>query len=292
MVESAMNDQSQLQCACCGESQWKLTSRLPRFIFGRSADILRCEKCGCGATWPQPQLTAGHYQANEFYSELFSKNRELYETFAQGLLESIRGHAELAGKSLIDIGCGGGFLVRAAKEAGMNAEGIEANANMVAWAREHGLNVLQGDVRQLHEAGRRFDVVVLSAILEHLENPGDLLRQCREILHEDGIVIISQASFDGLLPRVFPWGWYGWQPQEHYWHFTPGCVSLLAQRIGYVPVRIERGSLHHQWFLSGGLKVIIGRNIATLIARVGESVGRGDSFNMVLKGCPGNVLQR
>lgn len=283
MPEASVEDNFQLRCVCCGNNQWAITCRLPGFLFGRPSQILKCQNCGCGATWPPPELSTDHYLENEFYSDLFTQNKERYSAFAKYLLGSIDGLVALEGKSLIDIGCGGGFLVRVAAEAGMIAEGIEANASMVSWARENGLNVSQGDVLQLQESGRHFDVVVLSAILEHLENPGDLLRQCKGILREGGMVVISQASFDGLLPRIFPWGWYGWQPKEHYWHFTPNCFSELAQRAGYRPIKVERGSLHHQWFFSGGLKVVIGRNIATLLAKVGGLIGRGDSFNMVLK---------
>ena len=167
----------------------------------------------------------------------------------------------------------------------MIAEGIETNETMVAWANQRRLSVSSGNVRFLKAKGRRYDVVVLSAILEHLDNPYELLQSCRELLNSGGVVLVSQASFDGLLPKVFPWGWYGWQPKEHYWHFTPASFAKLAASSGYETVKLVRGSLYHSWFCKGGVKVVIGRNMATLLARLGNMLNQGDSFNAVLKGC-------
>lgn len=273
------------ECPCCGNRGWKLTTYLPAFIFGARADIIVCRACGCGATWLPPSLNAGYYQANQGYSDLFTQKGALYVDFAKSLLKTLDGIIKPEDRNLLDVGCGGGFLVQAATDMGMVAEGLEANESMVAWAKQRGLDVSQGSVQQLKEAGKRYDVIVLSAILEHLDSPQELLQACRDILSDGGVVLVSQASFDGLLPKVFPWGWYGWQPKEHYWHFTPASFIKLGERSGYKAVKLVRGSLYHQWFGSGGIKVIVGRNVATLLAKFGNVLNRGDSFNVVLKVC-------
>lgn len=278
-----MQNSVKCECPCCGGNLWKSATHLPSFIFGESVDIIVCRACGCGATWQPPSLNAMYYQENQSYSNLFTQKEVLYSGFAKSLLKTLDGIIKLENKTLLDVGCGGGFLVQAAADARMVAEGLEANENMVNWARQKGLNVSLGSVRQLKEAGRRYDVVVLSAILEHLDDPHELLQSCREILNIGGVVLVSQASFDGLLPKIFPWGWYGWQPKEHYWHFTPSSFAKLAERAGYTTVKLERCSLYHQWFIKGGVKIIVGRNVATLIARLGSLINRGDSFNTVLK---------
>lgn len=280
-----MQDIANHECPCCGRGKWESAARLPAFIFGENIDIIACKACGCAATWPPPSLSTTYYQENQAYSNLFTHKEALYIGFAKSLLQTLRGIIEPERKTLLDVGCGGGFLVQAATDIGMVAEGIEANKTMVAWANQRKLNVSSGNVRLLKETGRRYDVVVLSAILEHIDDPHELLQSCREILNNSGVVLVSQASFDGLLPKVFPWGWYGWQPKEHYWHFTPTSFTKLAASSGYETVKLVRGSLYHPWYSKGGVKIVIGRNMATLLARLGNMLNQGDSFNAVLKRC-------
>jgi len=214
------------ECPCCGAVNWKSGTHLPEFIFNANVDILYCQDCGCGATWPAPKLGYNYYLENQEYSDLFTQKETLYIEFAKKLLKTLDGIIELENKALLDVGCGGGFLVQSANDIGMIAEGLEANEAMVDWAKQRGLHVSQKSVQNLIDAGKKYDVVVLSAILEHLEDPQELLISCHNLLNNDGVLLVSQASFDGLLPKIFPWGWYGWQPQEHYWHFSPECFFM------------------------------------------------------------------
>ena len=93
---------------------------------------------------------------------------------------------------------------------------------------------------------------------------------------------ISQAAYDGLLPKVFPWGWYGWQPQEHFWHFNKRSLQRMTSRAGLEVQRSIRNNLHHPWFKKGSILELVGRNIAALIARVGLAINRGDNIIFIV----------
>jgi len=270
-------------CICCDqESKWCQVTSLPSFLFGKESTVLRCSQCGLGKTNPMPETTIEYYEDNQNYDTLFLENRVLYESFASNLLNLVKERAIGSGNTLLDIGCGGGFLVSAASKMGFVAKGIDANKTIVSWAQGQGIDVDQGDVEERIFQQEKYDVVVLSAVLEHVSTPLSLLLQAKELLKPGGVILISQASFDGLLPKVFPWGWYGWQPEEHYWHFTPKSFLKLALQQGLKVKECKRNSLYHQFYMSGGIKVILGRNVATLIARLGNLIGRGDNFDCVL----------
>lgn len=272
-------------CVSCGtQTEWVRRSRLPAVLFGIDAHVLRCRDCGIGRTVPEPALSGSHYEENERYETTFTARADRYRGFARHLLRSLDGLVDPDGRRLLDVGCGGGFLVEAARERGYRAEGIEANDAVVAWCRSRGLDVRAGDVDLLDRyGGAPYDVIVLSAILEHLKSPDGLLDACRRLLAPEGLILVSQASFDGLLPRLLPWGWYGWQPREHFWHFTPASLARLAARAGLQPVRVVQGSLHHPWFTRGTPKELIGRNLAAIVGRIGDRAGLGDSFDAILK---------
>lgn len=270
-------------CICCGTAaEWKEVTSLPTFLFGLPSEIFRCIECGLGKTSPEPKTTIEYYEDNKNYDALFTKGKDLYESFARNLLGQIKEKAIGKNNKLLDIGSGGGFLVSAANKMGFLAQGIDANRSVIQWAKSQGLPVEQGDVEEKILNHEQYDVVVLSAVLEHLSNPKLLLLQCKELLKPGGILLVSQASYDGLLPKLFPWGWYGWQPEEHFWHFTPDSFKRLASSCDLNVIRCERNSLYHDFHFSGGLKTIVGRNLATLIARLGVKVGRGDNFDCIM----------
>ena len=268
------------ECICCSSQNWKIKTSLPKFLFGKKAVIEVCQQCGMGRTIPAPYLSPNHYQNNERYDELFVSNALQYRMFAKGLLSMLDGRMEKG--RLLDVGCGGGFLVAEALEQGFDAQGIEANEGMVKWAKEQGVPVSTCNLEDKKAKHEKYDVIVFSAVLEHLEHPREILHICTELLKENGVILISQASFDGLLPKVFPWGWYGWQPVEHYWHFTPESFEKLAESCNMEMVSCRRNSLYHKYYLSGGMKTIIARNLATFLAKLGEKKGMGDNFDCLI----------
>lgn len=277
-----MANNSILKCPCCKGQLWTKRCYLPKLIFGQGCHIYSCKKCGCGQTYPAPKTDFEFYQNNFTYDELFLSNGSLYLSFAEDLLEFI-GNSEQSRRRLLDIGCGGGFLIQAAKDRGFDARGVEANVNMVNWALARNLDVFAGNLDEYVESYKEFfDFIVLSAVIEHVEDPARLLSQSLKLLAPGGLIVISQASFDGLLPVIFPWGWYGWQPDQHYWHFTPNALIKMAENHGLKVERIKRYSLYHPWYFRGGFKNIIGRNLATLISRLGSLLGRGDGFYITL----------
>jgi len=279
-------------CICCGfHGNWILAWNLPAFMFGKPFSILKCSNCGLGKTDPLPETNALYYEVNERYDSLFTTKRDLYLSFAKQLFKPLASIVKVPnGKRLLDIGCGGGFAVEYAASLGYVAEGIESNEGMVKWCQKRGLNVSKLDVMKMEiPPDRKFDVIVLSAILEHLEDPFSLLLHLqKKVVSHMGVILISQASYDGLLPRIFPWGWYGWQPKEHFWHFMPDSFSALADRAGFNIVHLERDSLYHPWFMNKNIKDLFGRNLAAIIARLGLSIGMGDSFHAVIQ--PGDNI--
>lgn len=272
------------KCICCGkQAEWLRVTTLPSFLFNISAKIVKCSVCGFAKTIPTPEVEDAFYEDNIRYEDLFIKDADLYRGFARKLLSTLDGLIEPDGKRLLDVASGGGFVVEVAQELGFTAQGLDANARVVKWCQKRGLNVRNDDVTKLSNVGEDlYDVIILSAIIEHLPNPEDLILSCKSLLKPGGVILVHQAIYDGLLPRFFPWGWYGWQPKEHFWHFTPNSLQKLFEHLGLRVIYTVRDSCYHPWFIKGSIKELVGRNIAACIARVGEKCNQGDSFNLVV----------
>lgn len=106
---------------------------------------------------------------------------------------------------VLDIGCSEGMMILYSKKNNTQAEfyGIDILPERKAKAIARGYkDVWLKDIRQCDfgECRGRFDAVICSHILEHLEQPGDLLRKLTSVMSEDTLLIIGTPI--GLLPGI------------------------------------------------------------------------------------------
>ena len=96
--------------------------------------------------------------------------------------------------SLLDIGCGTGNFLSAARAAGYDVTGVELNQNAARFARERlNLNVLplrlEDFVRE--HPKKKFDVVTFFEVLEHQDKPQAFLKLAKSCLGKRGYVVLS-----------------------------------------------------------------------------------------------------
>ena len=86
-------------------------------------------------------------------------------------------------ESVLDVGCGGGALLRSLGEAGVRAAGVEADERRVHAAREAGLDVTRGAGEKLPAEDGAWDWVTMRHVPHHLEDPAaafaEAWRVCR-----------------------------------------------------------------------------------------------------------------
>ncbi len=93
-----------------------------------------------------------------------------------------------AGDRLLDIGCGGGHLLREALAAGAQATGVDHSPEMVALARDraNGAEVVDGQADRLPFDDRTFTAAALSVVFFFFDHPLAVLRECARVLAADG----------------------------------------------------------------------------------------------------------
>ncbi len=134
----------------------------------------------------------------------------------------------------LEIGCGHGGFVRLLQEVGFDAMGTELSPWVVEFAkRTFDVPVLLGRLETLPlQAG--FRCIAALDVLEHLGDPLDTMRRCRDLLAPDGVLLLQTPCYRGEGP-----GWTMFQPDEHIHLFTEGSVSMLLRRAGFEAVAIE-----------------------------------------------------
>jgi 2-polyprenyl-6-hydroxyphenyl methylase/3-demethylubiquinone-9 3-methyltransferase len=109
--------------------------------------------------------------------------------------------APLAGKRVIDVGCGGGLLTEAMAAKGAQVTGIDMGKAPLSVARLHrhesGLEIdyLQATAEQMAETrAGSFDVVTCLEMLEHVPDPGAVIAACERLIKDDGYVFLSTIN--------------------------------------------------------------------------------------------------
>ncbi|AWW45635.1 hypothetical protein DPM18_01680 [Polynucleobacter paneuropaeus] len=227
--------------------------RLSPKIFGGQYTIYVCKICGAGHTIPSPILSENHYEDDvrpEIITEKYSlevKNSivQIIERFA-----AIRGEAPT---SLVDIGCGNGLILLEAMKLGLKVKGIEPSKGMSRAAAQKGVPVFNGYLEEFDDLGS-YDIIMLNSVIEHIENPVDVLNKLHRCMSEKAVIIFQQAVYDGFVPKIIKKFWYGWSPSEHYWHFTADAFIRLLTRAKFEVVTMNRSNLYYQFVPLENLK--------------------------------------
>ena len=143
---------------------------------------------------------------------------------------------------LLDVGCSSGAFLNSAVQLGFRAEGVEPAPKAAATAQAAGLKVRKG---LLHEAGypdEQFDAITLFEVIEHLQQPQELLRECRRILRPGGILLIGTGNAGSWSMSAMGARWEYLNIEKHGGHvsfFNPGSIASLAQHSGFSVVAIH-----------------------------------------------------
>jgi 2-polyprenyl-6-hydroxyphenyl methylase/3-demethylubiquinone-9 3-methyltransferase len=116
-------------------------------------------------------------------------------------LNWIDGKTQLAGKTVADVGCGGGILAESMARRGALVTGIDMGEAPLAVARLHGLEsgvsveYLQSTAENLaaQRAGQ-YDAVTCMEMLEHVPDPGAVIAACAQLVKPGGNVFFSTIN--------------------------------------------------------------------------------------------------
>jgi len=97
---------------------------------------------------------------------------------------------------LLDVGCGGGLLLRDALAAGATATGLDHSDDMVRLARERApaARVVSGSAERLPFPHAAFTAVAMSVVFFFLADPVAVLRECRRVLEPRGRLAVYTTS--------------------------------------------------------------------------------------------------
>jgi 2-polyprenyl-6-hydroxyphenyl methylase/3-demethylubiquinone-9 3-methyltransferase len=116
-------------------------------------------------------------------------------------LHFIQQYADIAGKRIVDVGCGGGILTEGLARLGADALGIDLSEELIDIADLHGLESGVSTHYQkisaealAEQQPESFDHVTCMEMLEHVPDPGSVIGACARLVKPGGMVFFSTLN--------------------------------------------------------------------------------------------------
>lgn len=152
--------------------------------------------------------------------------------------------AELVrGKALLDVGVvdhtvgsanNAHWLHRRLRDSAASCLGVDILEHDVAELTKMGFNVVVADITR-EPLPHKFEIITCGEVIEHLDRPGDLFRNAREMLHPGGRLVLSTPNpwFVNVLLKNIRDGLAFVESVDHVAWFDPGTLCELAERQGF-----------------------------------------------------------
>lgn len=220
-----------------------------RFGIERAYQIARCRHCGLEQTSPLPEQEELKDLYERFYNfggERGTAYTRLRERFLSSRLYrwwlaidgDISFHTLRGSGRLLDVGCNEGRGLRLYRQNGFEAEGLELNDAAAEVARRQGFTV-HSQLIEDFQPPHRYDVVVLSNVLEHSVSPQDMLAHVNRLLKPGGGLCVSCPNNRSWLRSLFGTRWINWHVPFHITHFSPETLRRMIEAAGFMQVQVK-----------------------------------------------------
>ena len=242
-------------CLLCGHSEartlFQATDRLYR-TTDKPFQVVECQNCGLIRLdpWPSAEELRLYYPDEYWFApraDAASRLEELYRRLV------LRDHLQFVWRAfqdsrdkgiLIDVGCGGGLLLRLLQERGLRVAGLETSRAAAAAAWEHNrVPIVCGDLAQAPLAPESCSVLTMFHVVEHLPNPVSYLKSARQLLTPDGRLVIQVPNASSWQFLLFGSNWNGVDVPRHLADYRERDLERLLEQCGFEIVRRKRFSL-------------------------------------------------
>jgi len=168
-------------------------------------------------------------------------------------LRQRRGAAEIF--RLLDIGCGMGGYLLAAKELGLAVKGIEPSATHSQVGRsKFGLDIANEYFSKETSRSEFYDVIVLSHVIEHIFDQRVFLEEAYSRLNPGGVILLATPNASSTVARFTGRYWSMLRPVDHVGLLTARALTMLAPRGSLVTIWTDEFSWEPFIAIATGLR--------------------------------------
>lgn len=153
---------------------------------------------------------------------------------------------------ILEVGCANGDFLFFLKKAGYSVFGIEMDEDSAARADERlggggvgGVNL--GTFEDFDFQGRKFDLIIMTFVLEHLPSLSFAFEKLHSIVATGGYLMLSVPNYDSWDRIIFGRYWHCLDVPRHYFIFTDSIMKQYAQKFDFKIIRIRHSFVPNDW---------------------------------------------
>ncbi len=155
------------------------------------------------------------------------------------LIRVIQGLCLPANPNILDLGCGDGLFFDRLAEFGGTIEGLESDPSLVSRGTAERYRIHIGPLDRTFAPNKRYTLILMLDVLEHLPNPEESLKQAVELLEPGGRLVLTVPAFRCL--------WTNHDDMNHhYTRFTKRSLATVAKSAN---LRIDRCQYFFHWLV-------------------------------------------
>lgn len=191
-------------------------------------------------TEPQPKNLNDYYQEENYISHsddaksLFEKIYHIVKSYTLRKKIKLINQFSLNGKNILDIGCGTGEFLAYAKNNNWITFGVEPNLKARQKALEKNLTIVEK--LELINA-EKFNVISLWHVLEHLPNLQEQIVKIKNLLSDEGTLIIAVPNFKSYDAAYYKENWAAYDTPRHLWHFSQNSITEIFNEHNFKVVK-------------------------------------------------------
>jgi SAM-dependent methyltransferase len=249
-IKKTTNKMIKQDCKVCMHVELNLIGEIDKFGFYYPTSV--CDKCG--------NVQQLYYYDNntlvDFYSNYYRKIYGAIDPDVHFKLQKKKRGLKILNfikqyskpKTVLEIGCGAGGILSRFLDDGYTVLGLDFDDEHLEAARRNKISVIKGSIEKLSKDDK-FDLIILSHVLEHIVKPSEFLENLSKHLSDDGIIYIEVPSLDNISDGGHNFDLLHYWEIAHISHFTVESLKLLCKTVGLKPIKITK-SIESCWKFS------------------------------------------
>lgn len=165
--------------------------------------MTKLDRDNYGRFWSNLHATTSDDLAAVLFPDKPAYFNRFFDRMQRHALRSLK--LPLAGRKLLDLGCGRGRWLRFFQACGAQVVGIDLSEQAVRRCQEQGFEAHQGDVTRLMFPTASFDVVSSITVLLHIppDQKRAAIQEIARVLKPNGLAVLIESTWDDPSPHVF-----------------------------------------------------------------------------------------
>ena len=222
------------RCPICKSSKRNL--KFVKDLDGITSYIYKCSKCNLvynGIKLKNRNSKVLNAKFSEGKKDIVNFKR--WERLQNNKLSKIEKFLKKTPKKdhlkVLEVGCGLGALLSAAKKRGWQEYGIEPFVKSYKLAKKKKLNVVNKLLKDTKYPPNYFDLIIALEVIEHFDNPLEEFKQMKRVLNEEGVIVVQTVNVDSIKFKIKKsksrYIYY-----DHLCYYSPKTMKNILDKLG------------------------------------------------------------